>query len=124
MHLRTLALAATTAVLLTGCSGGDGSTAASPSPSPTPTEDPRSGEELVADAVAALRDAGAVHAAGTFTQDGKQAALDMQLQEDDAAGTLTMDGQTIELLVVDGDAYCRRRSSSGSRRAARSRSRR
>ena len=103
MQLRTLALATTAAVLLTGCGGGDDEKAAAPSP--TPTEDPRSGEELVADAVAALREAGAVHAKGTFTQDGKQAGLDMQLQDSSAAGSLTMDGQTIELLVVEGDAY-------------------
>jgi hypothetical protein len=103
MHLRTLALAATTAVLLTGCAGGSGETAATPAP--TPTEDPRTGEELVADAVAALRGTGAVHAEGTVTQDGKQAGLDMQLQDDDAMGSLTMEGQTIQLLVVDGKAY-------------------
>ena len=105
MHLRTLALATTAAVLLTGCGGGDDEKSAAPPSAPTPTEDARTGDELVADAVAALRDAGAVHATGTFTQDGKEAGLDMQLQDDDAAGSLTMDGQTIELLVVGGDAY-------------------
>jgi hypothetical protein len=105
MHLRTLALATTTAVLLTGCGGGDDEKAAAPSASPTPTEDSRSGEELVADAVAALRDAGAVHATGTVTQDGKEAGLDVQLQDSSASGSLTMDGQTIEFLVIEGDAY-------------------
>ena len=105
MHLRTLALATTAAELLAGCGGGDDDTAATPTPSPTPTEDARTGEELVADAVAALRGAGAVHAEGTFTQDGQQAGLDMQLQQDSASGSLTLDGQTIELLVVGGEAY-------------------
>ena len=105
MHLRTLALATTAAVLLTGCGGGDADEAAAPSASPTPTADSRSGEELVTDAVAALREAGAVHATGTFTQDGKEAGLDMQLQDSSASGSLTMDGQTIQLLVVAGDAY-------------------
>jgi hypothetical protein len=103
MRIRTLALTATTAVLLTGCGGGGGDTAATPTP--TPTEDPRTGEEVVTDAVAALRGSGAVRAEGNFTQDGVEAALDMVLQDDGATGTLTMDGQEVGLLVVGSEAY-------------------
>jgi hypothetical protein len=105
MRLRTLVLAATSALLLTGCGGGGGGTAATPSPSPTPTEDARTGEEVVADAVAALRESGAVRAQGTFTQDGTEGGLDMHLQDDGAVGSLSMDGQEIQLLVVGDEAY-------------------
>ena len=55
--------------------------------------------------MADLKAAGAVHVEGTMIQDGTEAALDMQLQDDGASGTLEMGGQQIELLVVGDEAY-------------------
>lgn len=102
MDIRTLALTGTAALLLTACGSGSPDDAAS---TPTPTEDPRTGEEVVEDAAAALRDAGAFRAQGSLTQDGTESGIDMQFQDDGSQGTLTLDGQDIELLVVGEEAY-------------------
>lgn len=95
MHIRSLSATAGVAgaaLLLSAC-GSD-----------TPLEG-RSGEEVAAAAADALEEAGAVHISGTMTQDGEEMGIDLQLQGDDAAGTLTIGGTDIEIISVGGDAF-------------------
>ncbi len=83
---------ATAALLLSAC-GSD-----------SPLEG-KTGEEVAAAAADALEEAGAVHIAGTMTQDGEEVEVDLQLQGEDAAGTLTFAGADVELISVDGDIF-------------------
>ena len=96
------------ALLLAGCGGGDDD--ASPAAESAAGESgnglsEKTGPEVSEDAIDALEAAGSVHVEGDVTADGEQTAFDIQLQGDDAAGTITLDGQTVELLRVDGTAY-------------------
>ena len=65
----------------------------------------KNGPEVAGLAADALEEAGAVHLSGTIDQDGEETELDMQLQGDDAAGTVTVQGNEFELISVDGDVY-------------------
>jgi hypothetical protein len=65
----------------------------------------RNGPEVAELAAGALEEAGSVRLAGSMTQDGEETEIDMQLQGDDAAGTITVEGTEIELISVDGDVY-------------------
>jgi hypothetical protein len=78
-----------TALLLTACGGGP--------------LDGKTGPEVAAAAADALEESGAFHLAGTISRDGREGVVDLQLQGQEAAGTLTLDGMEIELLSV-GDA--------------------
>ncbi|WP_040338791.1 hypothetical protein [Candidatus Blastococcus massiliensis] len=80
------------ALLLSAC-GGD-----------SPLEG-KTGPEVAELAADALEEAGAVRMSGTMTEDGQEMEVDLQLQGDDAAGTITVDGTEIELISVDGDVY-------------------
>lgn len=99
MRLPSFAVAATAALLLTACGGDDGG-----SDSPL---DGRTGTEVANAAADALEEAGAVHVEGTMSQDGSEAEIDMQLQGEDAAGSVSMDGAEVELVLVDGAQYLR-----------------
>lgn len=99
MRLSSLAVAASAAVLLTACGGDDGG-----DDSPLAG---RSGTEVTTAAADALEEAGAVHVQGAMSQDGTEAEIDMQLQGEDAAGSITMDGTELELVLVDGQQYLR-----------------
>ncbi len=79
------------ALLLTGCGG-----------SPL---DGRTGPQVADAAADALEHAGAVHIAGDVTQSGQKGSVDMQLQGEDADGTLTMSGVQLQLRNVDGTVY-------------------
>ncbi|TKJ22878.1 hypothetical protein [Blastococcus sp. CCUG 61487] len=81
------------ALLLTGCGGDD-----------SPLEG-KTGPEVAELAADALEEAGSVRMAGTMLEDGEEMEVDLQLQGDDAAGTITVDGTEIELISVDGDVY-------------------
>lgn len=94
MRIRTFtapAALAAGALLLTACGS-------------SPLEGKTGGEvaELAADA---LEEAGSVRLTGSMTQDGEETEIDMQLQGDDAAGTITVQGTEIELISVGGDVY-------------------
>lgn len=80
------------ALLLSAC-GGD-----------SPLEG-RTGPEVAELAADALEEAGAVHVTGEMTTDGEAGEIDLQLQGEDAAGTITLDGVEIELVSVGGDVY-------------------
>ena len=67
----------------------------------------KTGEEVAAAAADALEKAGAVHIAGSMTQDGEEMELDLQLQGDDAAGTLTFGGTEVEIISVGGEQFLR-----------------
>jgi hypothetical protein len=89
MRTRSIAVAGATALLLTGCSGGDDRTAS----------------EVLADATAALEGAGSVHVDATMTQDGQEGAMDLHIQQEGAVGSVTMDGQEVQLLLTGEQAF-------------------
>jgi len=102
------------ALLLAGCGGDDdSSTSAGSSGSETSSEtsdagngeSEKTGAEVSEDAIDALEAAGSVHVAGTVTAEGEETTFDIQLQGDDAAGTITLGGQTVELIRTAGTAY-------------------
>ena len=98
------------ALLLAGCGGSDEAPAAAasssvvPSSSAAPSSESRTGAEVAAAAADALEQAGSAHVAGTIGTDAGQ-SLDLQLQGEDVLGSITMDGQTIQLLTVGGVSY-------------------
>ncbi len=79
------------ALLLTACGGGP--------------LDGKTGPEVAAAAADALEAAGAFHLSGTISRGGSATEVDLQLQGQDAAGTLSLDGHEIELLTVDDAVY-------------------
>lgn len=84
----------TGALLLTSCGGG------------SPLEG-KTGSEVAELAADALVEAGSVRVSGMMVTDGQEGEIDLRLEGDDAAGTITMDGLEIELITVDGAAYLR-----------------
>ena len=91
MRIRHLSVAAGAVLLLTAC-GGD------------PLDD-KTGQEVADAAADALEEAGSVHVAGTLTQDGEEGEVDLQLQGEDASGTITFGGIELQLINVGGTAY-------------------
>ena len=67
--------------------------------------DGKTGPEVAGMAADALEEAGSVHVEGTIEQDGQEGELDLQLQGEDAAGTLTIDGVAIELVTAGGEQF-------------------
>lgn len=67
----------------------------------------KTGPEVAELAADALEEAGSVRVAGEMTEDGETGEIDLRLQGDDAAGTITMEGMEIEIISVDGTAYLR-----------------
>lgn len=80
------------ALLLSACGGG------------SPLEG-RTGSEVAELAADALEEAGSVQVAGEMTTDGEEGEIDLRLQGDDAAGTITIGGVEIEIISVGGDVY-------------------
>jgi hypothetical protein len=108
MRIRALALAGLTTVLLTACSSTiDGSASPYSAPSDTVESSEVTGPELEQEAIDALEQAGSVRIAGSMTMDGEQADVDLRLSGDDVAGSMTVQGFTVQLLVVDGAFYMR-----------------
>ena len=89
-RLVTATLAAA-ALLLTACGSG-------------PLEG-KTGSEVATAAADALESAGAFHLSGTISRGGSATEVDLQLQGEDASGTLSLDGQEIELITVDDAVY-------------------
>ena len=118
MRLRALALAGLSTVLLTACSAtidGAASPAASvpggagtaePTRNGGESDDP-TGPELEELAISALEEADAVRVTGTMTTDGEQAEVDLRLRGSDVAGTMTVLGSPVEIVVLDGLVYMR-----------------
>lgn len=106
MRLRALALAGLSALLLTACSTTiEGSASPAGPVSGVPGTAAPSGPELSGAAVEALAQAGSVRIAGSMTVDGAPTDLDLRLRGDDAAGSMTLQGFTVQMLVVDGALY-------------------
>lgn len=87
-------IGAAAALVLAGCGGSSDN-----------GEAKKSGPQVAADAAAALKAAGAFHVVGTMTQDGKPSNIDLQIQNNDVSGTMTLDGAKVELVVLGGKAY-------------------
>ncbi len=117
-----VSVTAVVAVGAAGCSGGStpvpsaggspgGSSAASTpaaTASATPSlngEQSKTAEQVLADAKSALFNTSAVHVKGTETEQGKTQTLDLQLQGEDTAGTLTTSGVTLNIVKTASKVY-------------------
>ncbi|MDK3255310.1 hypothetical protein [Blastococcus capsensis] len=109
MRIRRLAVMGTAGLLLAGCGGSEesGSEAAASSAGEESGSSLAEMEasEIVDAAFTALEGAGAAHVVGSIEEAGSTQELDLQLQGDDAQGSIVMDGVTVELIYVDGSAY-------------------
>lgn len=99
-----------TALVVTGCGVAGPAPAARPAPTsasgpPGNGELARSGPQVSADAVAALTRAGAAHLQGSSTGVDGVEQFDLQLQGADAAGSVTLGGQTTQIVVASGRIY-------------------
>lgn len=65
----------------------------------------KNGPQVAAAAADALEAAGAVHVVGTMTTDGQEGQIDLQLQGEDAMGSITVGGTEIQLITADGTVY-------------------
>ncbi|SEP00063.1 hypothetical protein [Trujillonella endophytica] len=100
-----LALAGAAALTLTAC-GDDSADDGSFTPlSSSPTAGVQSGPELITAAADALAQAGSVRLQGTVPVGEGTTDVDLQLIGEDAAGSLTVAGATVQVVVVGGDAY-------------------
>ncbi|MPQ98965.1 hypothetical protein GB931_13740 [Modestobacter sp. I12A-02628] len=109
MRIKHLVVGGLAAVLLAGCGGSstDGeaeSAAPSSSDSGNGLAD-QTGPEVVDAAADALETAGSVRVMGSTTTAGQAGDIDLQLQGDDTAGTVTIGGDVIELVSLAGAAY-------------------
>jgi hypothetical protein len=102
MRIAHLVVAASATLLLAACGGSDGGDAGDAGPL-----DGKTGTEVAAAAADALEAAGAVHVEGTIKQDGEASDIDLQLQGEDVAGTITVGGIDLELIAVDGAQFAR-----------------
>jgi hypothetical protein len=64
-------------------------------------------KQLADKALGALRSASAFHVFGSMTDKGETMKIDLHLGSNGSKGTLTVKGQTVELLSVGGTAYFR-----------------
>lgn len=65
----------------------------------------KTGPEVAAAAADALEAAGSVHVAGTMSTDGQEGQIDLQLQGEDAIGSITLGGTEIQLITAGGAVY-------------------
>lgn len=85
---------ASASVLLAGCGGSSDN-----------GEAKKTGPQVASDAAAAIKSSGAFHVAGTMTEAGKASNVDLQIQNNDVSGTITLDGAKLNLIVLNGHAY-------------------
>jgi hypothetical protein len=93
MRIRTLAVLGASALLLTAC-GADGNGMAE-----------LSGPEVAERAATALEEAGSASVTGEYAMDGQTGAIDLQVQGEDLAGTLSVGGLDVQLTAVGGQVY-------------------
>ncbi|TYP88074.1 hypothetical protein [Blastococcus xanthinilyticus] len=108
MRIRRCAVIGTAAVLLAGCGGSD--SIGNPAQTGSAEESTsalaeKDAAEIVDAAFTALEGAGAAHVTGSIEEAGTTQELDLQLQGEDAQGSIVMDGVTVELVYVGGTAY-------------------
>jgi len=95
---------------LTACGSSSGASA-TPTASPSPTGTPNGVQNLSADQIlkrtkAAVGAATSVHATGNLPSSGAAITLDMQLASNgDAQGSLTNNGQSVQLVSTGGTVY-------------------
>jgi hypothetical protein len=95
MRISTKTAAALAAVVLVaGCGGAKDN-----------GESKKTGPDVANDAATALQQSGAVHIKGTENEDGKPGAADLQFEDKNVSGTLTVDGQSISLVGLDATSY-------------------
>jgi hypothetical protein len=93
------------AVLLTGCGSGAATDGGASSPTTAAGASGRTGPEVAADAAAALEQAGAVRVTGSVGAGDEAQTVDLLLQGEDATGTVSTGGRTVQLLTVAGTSY-------------------
>jgi len=106
---------AVAAALLAGCASKDGGTAATPSPAATSASPTavaladKTGEEILAESRAAIKEAKSFRLKGSVVEDGQTIAMNLKLNGDEVQGTLSLGkGQgTVEILAVDGQQFIR-----------------
>ena len=104
MRVRALAIAGLSSLLLTACGGtATDATSASGGTSASAAET-RPASDIAAEAAAALATAGSVHVQGTAASEGVD-ALDLRLHGDDVSGSVTMGGQTMQIVQAAGTTY-------------------
>lgn len=113
---RTLAVSATTLALLTGggllagcgsdsSASGTTATAADTTAQASNGVEKLSGQEIVTKSQAAANSASSVTVAGSVAMNGDNVGLDLALGDTAATGSITMNGMTIQIRVVDGTTY-------------------
>jgi len=106
MRFRQAVVLAATALLLTACGGGEkGSDAAAASSESGSALSRMSAQEVFDASFSALEKAGAAHVKGSLTEDGQETAMDLHLQDDDAIGSITIQGATLQFVYLDGVPY-------------------
>ncbi len=93
MRIRTLAVLSTSALLLTAC-GSDGNGMAE-----------LTGPEVADRAATALEEAGSATVSGEYSMDGESGEIDLKVQGEDLAGTLSTGGMDVQLTAVGGQVY-------------------
>lgn len=98
--------------VLAGCgsssdssSGGAATTAAATSTAAPNGIENKSAKEILDASLAAANAASSVTVTGALTQDGQKVALDLQLGEEAAQGSITAQGVDIEIKVLGGKSY-------------------
>jgi hypothetical protein len=116
--LRSLIIAAASAVMLVpavsacGSSGSSGSDAGrssgsggSSSQSSAPAQSDRSATQVLKDAKSALFNAKSVHATGTTTEQGQHQKIDMWFVGRNTAGTQSVNGMVVHIIKIGDTAY-------------------
>jgi hypothetical protein len=103
MRVRALAIAGLSSLLLTAC-GGTATDATSASGTSASAAETRPASDIAAEAADALETAGSVHVQGAAASEGVD-ALDLRLHGDDVSGSITMGGQTMQILQAAGTTY-------------------
>lgn len=96
--------------VLAGCgsdggSSGDGATTASTSTAASNGIENKSAQEILDAAVAAANAATSVTVKGDITQGGENVALDLQVGQEAAQGSITAKGVTVQIRVLGGKTY-------------------
>jgi hypothetical protein len=93
MRIRTLAVLGASTLLLTAC-GSDGNGMAE-----------LSGPEVADRAATALEEAGSAAVSGEYSLGGETGEIDLQVQGEDLAGTLSLGALDVQLTAVGGQVY-------------------
>jgi hypothetical protein len=96
----SVAVVALVAVMVTGCSAGDGGGGTASNG----LED-KSAAQVVQDAAAALEAAESVHVSGTGSAGGTPAEIDLRIQDGSSHGTITLEDTRVEITRVDDVTY-------------------